>query len=298
MTNIYDEIEIALRDAYADMHREPASRSNFQEMIAGFEKEARSKTTSALQPQLGIFELGLEWLCYVFVMLNEELKREPVNEDARPVWALVGAAVSFGLSIRLLLLNGFDTPAKALLRTYVETLFLCIVLLHDRSLARAFKAAETDEEVRNFWHSSASPKKLHEQLIEIERRIGFDEETVQSMTQWRREEYEILSQSSHLSYPAAAFTVLAPKLGEETTVGMAFMGLATEYSLRTIYYAASATWYFSRMVHAKILGYDSAEALVVLDKENELHQMYVAFRDALSTVATAHWTDPKLAEDG
>jgi hypothetical protein len=109
-------------------------------MLAEMEGEARSKTTHLLQLHLGILELGLEWLAYVHLLLSKK-GVGPANEEARAAWALIGSAVSFGLSIRTLVLNGFDTPARALLRTDVETLFFCIALLHDRDLTKAYVAA-------------------------------------------------------------------------------------------------------------------------------------------------------------
>jgi hypothetical protein len=291
MGHIYDEIEASWRDVYADMHREPSSRSGFDKMLLEIEAEVRAKTTDELQPHLGIFEFGLEWLAYVHVLLGKPDELGPIGEEARAPWALVGSAVSFGLSIRTLLLNGFDTPARALLRTYVETLFLCIVLLHDRGLAAAYAAAQGDEEVKNFWHTSASPKRLHERIIAIEKKIGFEKDIVHSMTEWRREEYKILSQSSHLSYIAAVLTAVSPKLREKEKYVPSMMGLASEYLPRTLFYAAATTWYFSRMSHTKILGYNLDEALVVVDKENEWHQRFVAGRDTLSTVMLNHWKD-------
>ena len=50
------------------------------------------------------------------------------------------------------------------------------------------------------------------------------------------------------------------------------------------------------MSHTKLLGYDFGDALVVLDKENDWHQRFIAGRDALSAVVLAHWKD-KLTED-
>lgn len=290
MGNIYDEIEETWRGVYADMHRESSSRSGFQEMLLEIEDEVRSKTIDALQPQLGIFEFGLEWLAGIHVLLSKENKTGPVSDEARAAWALVASAVSFGLSIRSLLINGFDTPARALLRTYVETLFLCIALLHDRSLATAFVSADCDEEVKNFWHTSASPKKLHERIIAIENKTGFSKDMIQTMTGWRREEYEILSQSSHLSFLSAVMTALSPKLGENNGFFVpSFMGLASAHLPRTLFYAAATTWYFSRMSHTRLIGHNLTDALVLLDKENEWHQRFIAGRDTLSSIVLNHW---------
>ncbi len=296
MGNIYDEIEASWRSVFAEMHREPSSRSGFDKLLLEIEAEVRAKTTDGLQPHLGIFEFGLEWLMYVHVLLGKPGELGPTNKESRVAWALIGAAVSFGLSIRTLLLNGFDTPARALLRTYVETLFLCIVLLHDRNLAAAFAAADSDEEVKNFWHTSASPKRLHEQIISVEKKVGLDKDTVHSLTAWRREEYEILSQSSHLSYMAAVLTSISPRGGEENYVP-SMMGLASKNLPRTLFYAAATTWYFSRMSQNKVLGRNLDEALVVLDKENEWHQRFIAGRDTLSTVTLNHWRDAAEPSD-
>jgi hypothetical protein len=285
--NIYDEIEVSWRAVYSDMRRKPALRDGFREELLNAEAEARSKTKDGLQPSLGIFEFGLEWLTYVHIALSSE-KGGPAH-DARAAWALIGAAVSFGLSIRSLCMNGFDTPARALLRTYVEALFLCIALLHDRSLAKAYVAAETDAQVKNFWHTSVSPKNLHDRIIRIEKDIGVDGEDVQAMTAWRREEYEILSQSSHLSYLAACLTAVCPKLGEGETCAVGILGVASDLSLRTIEYAGKSTWYFSRVSYNRLLGEDPNKSLIVLDKENEWHQTMFAGRETLSTVALKHW---------
>lgn len=43
------------------------------------------------------------------------------------------------------------------------------------------------------------------------------------------------------------------------------------------------------MSHSEILGYDTAKSLVVLNKENEWHQRFIAGRDTLSEVVLAHW---------
>ncbi|RWL82022.1 MAG: hypothetical protein EOR67_18055 [Mesorhizobium sp.] len=197
--------------------------------------------------------------------------------------------MSFGVSIRSLVISGLDTPAKALLRTYVETLLLCVAVLHDRPLGLAYIAADTDAQIKDFWHSVVSPKKLHEKVISIERKIGLDNEIVEGMASWRREEYEILSQSSHLSYLAAALTSLSPELGDEDMFTTAIFGRATKNSHRTIFYAAATTWYFSRLSNQVLLGKDAAKCAILLDKENDWHQRMVAARDTLSHMMLKFW---------
>lgn len=288
--SIYEEIEERWRTTYADMHRIPSPRDGFDKLLQEAETEARAITTTALQPHLAIFEFGLEFLSYVHIALSSNNQIGPSDEDTRAAWALTGSAVSFGVSIRSLVISGLDTPARALLRTYVEALLLCVAILHDPALGKAYVAADTDTQIKNFWHSVASPKRLHERIIAIERKIGFGQEIIDSMTRWRLEEYEILSQSSHLSYRAAALTTLSQKLEDREAIAPALFGLASAYSPRTVHYAAATAWYFSRLSNPVLLGKRTGECVIVLDKENEWHQRMVAARDTLSDIMIKYWT--------
>jgi len=287
--SIYDEIEEIWRMVYGDMHRNPAPRNGFNDLLLEAETEARVATTTVLQPHLAIFEFGLEFLAYVHIALSSEDQLGPSNENTRAAWALTGSAVSFGVSIRSLVISGLDTPARALLRTYVEALLLCTAVVHDHALGEAYVAADTDAQILEFWHSTASPKRLHERIVAIEKKAGFDKEIIDALTKWRREEYEVLSQSSHLSYIAAALTSLSGKLGREEVIGPAIFGLASVHSPRTIFYAAATTWYFSRLSNSVLLGNKVGECAIVLDKENDWHQRMVAARDTLSDVMLKHW---------
>jgi hypothetical protein len=282
--NIYDKIDSHWRAGHERIEIDAPPWGTFLEFLTKLETETQSKTVEGLQPALGIFELSLEWLSYAHVTLSSKKGHFSCSEDARVPWALIGAAVSFGLGIRRLSLSGLDTPARALLRTYVETLLLCIVALHDSSVCEAFIKAEADSDVKNFWHKIASPKNLHERVIQIEREKGIEESAIAEWKSWRRQEYEVLSQSSHLSYVAAFLTTLCPKLDDEETFVPGLFGQPNANSLRTVSYAAATTWYFSRMSMSKILGKDKDKCLIVLDAENEWHQRLFISHEALSAV--------------
>lgn len=286
---IYDEIDERWRRVYADMHRDPSPRNGFNELLQEAETEARAATKNALQPQLAFFEFGLEFLSYVHIALSSTDSLGPSNERSRAAWVLTGSAVSFGVSIRSLVISGLDTPARALLRTYVETLLLCTAVLHDPALGDAYVAADTDAKIKDFWHSTVSPKRLHERINAIEKSIGLEKEVIDQLTDWRREEYEILSQSSHLSFSAAAMTAVTATLSDKEIVAPAIFGLASAHSPRTIFYASATTWYFSRLSNPVLLGKKAGECAIVLDKENEWHQRLVAARDTLSDVMMKHW---------
>ncbi len=127
-SSIYLEIDRAWASAYDSIERSPDDRDVFTDFISDLEKQSRTVATVELQPWLAIFEFGLEWLSFVHVALTNSLddRKAVMGDRYLATWSLIGSAVSFGLSIRLLCISGFDTPAKALLRTYTEALFLCL----------------------------------------------------------------------------------------------------------------------------------------------------------------------------
>jgi hypothetical protein len=292
---IYSEIEQEWRASYGKAGHDPPSRDDFAAVIADHEKETRIATTVGLQPWLGIFEFGIEWLVYVHIALDG-VKPKPPHHLVP--WALTGSAVSFGLSIRALCLTGFDTPARSLLRSYVETLFLCLAALDDRNLARAYQSAGNDDEVKTFWHTTASPKNLHNRIRQIERKSGLTEDVVAKLTGWRREEYEILSQSSHLSYLAACLTAVSRTLGEIDSYKPGIFGLASDASIRTLTYAAAVTWHFSCFAHNFLIGHSASDSLLPIDQTSKLQLQMVVARQVLGKILIEHWDEVVSDSDG
>lgn len=287
---IESEIEELRRACYARAMREPPPQSDWKRTQRQLWAENESRASELLQPSLAILELGLDWLANVHLALNNEDDIGPRSPNFRVPWALSGAASAFGWSLRQACLTGFDTPARALLRTYVESLFLCLAVLYDKRLGEAYATADTDAKVVDFWHSHASPKNLHRRIVEIERTLGFDEELVTELTGWRRQEYEVLSQSSHLSYLAAGMTCLPASIEDSEMHRIGIFGRASANSHRTIGYAARTAWYFSRLAYHKILGpVANDETLLIVDKEDVNHQSLVVGWEVLSTLTRRHW---------
>jgi hypothetical protein len=159
-------------------------------------------------------------------------------------------------------------------------------------IAKAFVSSQNDADIKNFWHSMASPKNLHMRIMEIERKSGLSTDDIDSLTAWRRQEYEILSQSSHLSYPASVFTSRSVALGESDDLArVAIWGQASESSKRTIFYASATTWHFSRYCYKHLIGRKPFEALIVLNKDDEWQRKIVLGRDVLHHLVSTHWND-------
>lgn len=292
---IQSEIDELWLTYHADAQRPVKARSEFHGLRERLWSENEAKSTELLQPWLAMLEFGLEWLAYVHLALNADDEIGPKKPNFRVPWALIGSASSFGWSLRHACVLGFDTPARALLRTYVESLFLCLACLYDKSLAQAYQAADSDQKVVNFWHTLASPRNLHRRIIEIEQSLGLEADVIADLTEWRRAEYEVLSQSAHLSYLAAVMTCLPVSIDDDEVHRVGIFGRATANSQRPLSYAARTTWYFCRLSYGKLVGRSPEDdCLLVADKEDENHRSMVIGWEVLSTITRRHWNDQAL----
>lgn len=287
---IYDEIGDRWSQVFADMRCAPQPRDRFAAVLQEVEANVRSATMTAFQPNIAIFEFGLEFISYVHIVLSSKDAPGPSSGRVRAAWALTGAAISFGASIRSLVISGHDTPARALLRTYVEALFLCIAVLYDQNLADAYVAAESDEQVKNFWHTKASPKNLHKKIIDIEKQFGLEQQEMDEMKNYRIHEYEALSQSSHLSYAVSVMTIFAEEITKKDHYTFGSFGAASSGLHRTIHYAMVTTWYFSVMTRSVLLGKEGEKFAILLDKEDEWQQKMWASSQVLSELVLKYYT--------
>lgn len=159
----------------------------------------------------------------------------------------------------------------------------------DEDLAEEFTNAQDDTAVKDFWHTSASPKKLHARIMELGKASGFNDVDVEGLTAFRRQEYEILSQSSHLSFVGAVLTVHTPKLGEPEAIQRGPLGGANDFSIRTLQYAIFATWHFCRFAYGEIVTKDEL-GLVRHDAKDEWHVRLFVGREVFSDIVMKYWS--------
>ena len=159
--DIHAEIQCLWHECQRRAMRDTTDLATWRQKQRELWTENEARAAELLQPWLAVLEFGLDWLGSVHLALNNEHEIGPREPQFRVPWALVGSACAFGWSLRQACLTGFDTPARALLRTYVESLLLCLATLHDKDLADEYQAADTDAAAVNFWHTTASPKNLH-----------------------------------------------------------------------------------------------------------------------------------------
>ena len=282
MLDIYQEIKREWMALHQGMPSETPERAElFSELCGALETEYRRHAIDRLQPWLGIFEFGIEWLTYVHMGLDTQHS----NHDRpyhRVASALTGSAVSFGYSLRTLCLSGFVTPALTLLRTYDEALLLCLAALYDEDFAHAYQNAQNAEQARKFWDEHASPTRLQRRMTQLEQKMGLDRESIGGMAKYRAERQSRLSQSAHLSYDAAGLTAaVEPTLSDDDRFRSGILKFNAEVCQGTILSAAFTTWYFSRLA--------PLQWLPGFDRESDWQRRIAIAKQVLSTISLRHF---------
>jgi hypothetical protein len=289
------EVELAIDQAWREKSTSRGwdvsglNLTNFRTVLPG-SHDTSGDAHGTLGPWFPLFELGLLWLTSTNIALGSGKDVViPEQRNLQPAWALIGTAASYGTAIRNLVLIGLDSPARSLLRTFTETLFLCMAVLDDPDLAEQYRGAESDEAVKNFWHSVATPRNLHRRVIEIERKMGLDEPTIKEFAEWHKTEHSIFSQAVHPSFVGSVLTVLSAAKDVNTHHFGVLGGVGVDCD-RVVRFAALTTWYFSILGGMYLFDSLPTRAAMFTPKEdNPLHQANLIAREVLIEVTMVVW---------
>jgi hypothetical protein len=264
--------------------------SEFNKTIFEHEKTAEKNVIKNLNPWLQILEEGIQWLANLNATLDVALREDDKDNYLRVPWALTGAACVQSVAIRRLVLSGLDSAARTILRSLDEHLNICIVTLAKKELRKGFFEPESPDEAKVFWHKQLTSKKIASHLDEIEKSIGFDDETRTEFSEFRKQEKSINSLAVHPSYVTSALTAMPNCLDESDTHKPGILGCASEFSIRTLDYACKAIWYFSRIGFLLLFEpFSDQKPLFRLNPKDEMNQIVLIGREILSKLVIKYW---------
>jgi hypothetical protein len=163
---------------------------------------------------------------------------------------MTGAACAQSLAVIRLCLLGLDSQARTLVRSLSETLNTTLVLLADRELADAFKAASDYDAARALWSRHFARGRLQALVDNIQEQHGMPEDIRGYVADWRAEEAAMASQTVHVSYIGAVMASMPRMLTDPSRHEPGIFGLPTTFSHRTLRTAAIETALFARPSYA------------------------------------------------
>lgn len=288
------EIKKEARELYetyfASVKRESQYNYDFEQLIRQQEKQAEQDVIEFLQPWFQILEESIQWLANLAAILDRLIVDSDVSNAHRTAWALVGASCAHSLAIRRLVLSGLDSSARAILRSLDEHLIACIVLLHDRDMAEMFHNAQDINDANRFWYEKLRTKDLSKRLTQIEKELGFDQESSRELREWKQEETKIQSQSLHPAFISSAIAIRPICASDPDSCRTSILGCASALSERTLNYACKSIWYFSRLGFLFLFNeLNGKPPYIELKKDDEMYQMVLIGRDVLSKLNLKYW---------
>ncbi len=276
---------------FAGVCRSTQYDASFAKFLTQREREAEEIATKHLQPWLHMLEDSIQWLANLAGILDRLNTVGRLGNAERSVWALVGASCAHAMAVRRLVLSGLDTPARAEARTLDEHLCACIAFLHDRQVAERFQQCQSKEDASQFWYENLNTKSLKKHLNAVEKSIGLDQIVSSEMRGWRANEIDWFSQAIHPSYLGAALTTHTISAADPDKTGPAFLGMASACSDRTLNFACKSIWYFACFGFMMLFNeHESNQAVIELDKEDEMHQLVVVGRGVIQKLNRKYWT--------
>ncbi len=280
--------EKAVNIFFAENSFSPPYKTDFDQYLDRVSKEAEEKSRKDLQPWISIIEIAIQYLSSVHIVIDEA-RSNVFDVELLSPWALTGAACSQAVSIRKLCLNGLDASAKIILRSLVETLNILTITTYDPILRKQFQTNQEFEAANKFWRKYFRTQQVNMKLKEIMSKLTLDEETQNMLLEWQKEEIQLLHQTVHTSYIAAAVSSAVPTT-DGTSYSTAIFGAPTIFSYRTLAFACKSIWLFSligfRLLYKPI---DSSTPLLKPHPENSWNKIIAATFFVLNRAILRYW---------
>lgn len=221
--------------------------SKFIEALNKIEEKSVKECLEFLEPFISIFTEGIQWLSNLHIVLTPDLYEETkIEAKFIPPYLLIGTACTYAVAIRRLVLSGLDYSAKILLRSLMETLNICTLIIADISISYKFNKAEDQKTARHLWLQEFSKNKIEQVLSKIESQVGFNGEYMRELKTWRLELSEMMSQFVHPTSISSFLTALPISLTNPTyCVPNGVLGSSNCLSIRTLAIGCKLIWYFS-----------------------------------------------------
>jgi hypothetical protein len=301
---LIDEYELYIEDAWRnavtvllnDESNKPPYNPTFYKLLDKFHKEAERDSKISLQPFLSIFELSIQWLSSLHILLNE-IKEVTPNEYIYSPWVLSGAACSQAVAIRELCICGLDCSAKMQLRSLIESTNSCLITLYDRSISKNFHEAQNNKMADEIWKKYFHGNKYWNMIGSIMGDAGVDEDSQTVLLNWIKEEKKLLNQTVHTSYLAAALSTSIISF-EKGKYKKAIFGETTVFSIRTLSDAYKIIWLFSQIsFYLLYKPINDQQPLIKTDTLNDWIKINIVSHYLLNQVVLKYWDIDEIAND-
>ncbi len=302
LESIHLDIETALQASAKYAGVTSSLRSDFGRLLDSHSEDAEFLTVQKLGIWLGIFEQCIQWLSSFHDLIGDTVK-EGLSTQLISPYAVIGTSIAQAVSIRRLCLAGLDTPARSILRNFLENIILIILLLFDYEALLEFESTTHDDiGARKFWSKyirKKYDKKFGKRLSkadcvfkEMLAASGHDVGETETILRHYETEMILISQAVHTSLSSALFTTKSISSDGDSLVSGKY-GASTLFSAMTLDRASKWIWVFSRIVHPLIIApiHKNEDSLydIAVDSRQGNDELVGYF--AINILIVNHWSD-------
>ena len=162
----------------------------------------------------------------------------PFSDFEKSVLLILSKIIADSTAIRHLVLAGFDTSARTILRSISEYMEVLVAVVHQPDFANEFVKSDTPEGAQAFWEA-------HLRCGKIRRRVtaawldffsnASDHDTAEWFANWGRGANPMLSALAHPSIGGGLFAAIPLKASYAEDDWLGIWGDKAESSVETIY---------------------------------------------------------------
>lgn len=250
------------------------------------ELQCHKLSKELLVPWLNCFDEALLWLhcarAWAWFRPSRGQGKAHLGADM-----LFGRCVRLAGAIRLLLISGFDEPARPLVRTLNETLDLLVAVLVDESLHSEYVKDGSGADENEFWrkHFGRKQKGTNENLIngyleKAGKRAGIEDADSKAWLAERKAIKKFFSGPTHVAHGSVFRSAFVPSLVEPSKICLASFGHLSIHSPGLLLHLADTIWKFGSMFMRLVTSDEPPPGLEITKedfKSDYFQAMFVSF---------------------
>jgi hypothetical protein len=208
------------------------------ELVAHSVKRNTERRLPFVDLWIAIFDECISWLISLNTVVYAERPRgEPLTDFSKAVTLILNKIIADSTAIRHLILLGFDTSARTILRSSSEYMEVLVAILHRPEFASEFVNSNTPDAAQKFWQNHLRGGKIRRKVNAAWDDFFRNEhkDVAEWLTNRGRGSSEVLSGLTHPSSAGGLFAAvpLNTTYSDENWLGI--WGDKAEISAETIY---------------------------------------------------------------
>lgn len=216
-----------------------------RELVEHSAERASAKELPYLDLWITMFDEMVSWLLSLQGVFQLRMKADkPLSDLEKAVFLILSRIVGDAIAMRHLMLLGFDTSARTLLRSTAEYLEVLVAIIDDPAFASEFLNSHSPATAKTFWEQHLRSGRIRRRVRAAWRKFANsgeddDEETALWFAGWGNQWTEQLSSLTHPSMGACLLMIQPPQTKRVEDAWMGHWGEKADFSTETIYIFAA-----------------------------------------------------------